>query len=298
MGVKRVAAVTLATLLAVGPVYPATSGAVLKASVTSASGRPLKGVELRLVNLDTGRLTMAGSDASGTLTAELPPGLYSLDTSASGHTLLRGPRVVSLAPGQLLTASLAFAVAAQAPQAGGVTVNHDPIACIIAGQYPQFDASIRPADQLATTRIYFKSPLSDFYYVEMTPGWQGRLPRPTLQASPMTYYIEALGRNGQGARTADFGVRVVSDEKECGGKKVAPIVPTGPSAVFTAAGNIVAAPPGFLAAGGAFAAAGAAGGGGILGLGTTMSLILGGVLLGGVIFTITQVTGEPASPSR
>ena len=79
--------------------------------------------------------------------------------------------------------------AAQAPSAGGLQVNVNPTqACILAGQYPQFQGTIVPMDGVTRSRLFFHSALApDFYYVEavLEGGlYVARLPRPRLEAGP------------------------------------------------------------------------------------------------------------------
>lgn len=135
---ERILAMSVAAALAVGPVSAAPPLALLKASITSASGLPLPGLELGLVSLDTGRRVSGATNASGVFATELPPGLYSLDTIGSGYTLLRGPRVVSLAPGQVLATTMALATPQEPtdpPPAGGAEGDKkdNKTAMIVAG---------------------------------------------------------------------------------------------------------------------------------------------------------------------
>ena len=76
------------------------------------------------------------------------------------------------------------------------------IGCMIAGQFPMLNARIEPAASVARARAYFKSSQSpNWYYVEMVPadggGFSGKLPRPKVEATPVTYYIQAT--------TTEFG---------------------------------------------------------------------------------------------
>ncbi len=295
---RQFASVILVTLLAAGPVHSATPMGVLKASVSSASGKPMADVQMRLISLDTGRTINAATNSAGLVAAELTPGLYTVN-SASGYPQVSGPRVVSLTPGAVLSAALSFATPEQAP-AVTAALTIDPPGCLVAGTYPRFEAVLTPADPTGKARLYFKGAGStELFYVDMVPGagnYLGTLPRPTVKASPITFYVEVIGANGT-TRTAESQAVVVEKELECAGRKLAPVAASGPATAIGATG--VAGLPAGFGAGAAIggAAAGAAAGGGILGLGTTTALIIGGgILAGGVILVANN--NNNASPSK
>jgi hypothetical protein len=133
--------------------------------------------------------------------------------------------------------------------------------------------------------VYFKSALgSAYYFVEMTQApatasqldgaklassqvsrtmlaaaaqagggsvkFVGKLPKPKLEASPITYYIQATTTEFGESQTAEYQAQVVADESECPeGLKVAPIGPAGAVTVFSATTAAVAVPVGFAAGG-------------------------------------------------
>jgi hypothetical protein len=202
---------------------------------------------------------------------------------------------------------------APAPPPAPVTLSvaHSPVSCMVAGTNPQIEAGITPDAQVQAGRVYFKSALGDsYYYVEMVPGgvqYVGVLPKPRVDAGPVTYYVEGIGRDYAQSQTPEQQAIVVEKKEDCGDKPVAGLGPADPVRVFSVTGG-TALPPGFsgvssvVAAGtgaGATAAAGAAAAGG--GLSTTTLLIAGGAVAVGVGTVVIATGGNenpPASPSR
>lgn len=263
--VRRLATVTLAALMAAGPALPAQSPAVFRASVTAVGGEAVSGLGIRLVNLDDGRVVAASTDASGRLSTELEPGTYVLDTAGSGRTLLGGQRVVSLASGQVYTAALSLGAPGAAP-GSGLTVNHDPLGCLLADSFSQVEAQVLPADRPVQVRVVFRTPpANESLYVDMAPVtdgvYRGTLPKFTAANSPVTYWIEASAADGGKARTAEVSASVVSGRGGCA--RMATVVPAGPAA-------------------GLHVGAAAAASGGVLGLSSTTALLVGGVVAVGV----------------
>jgi hypothetical protein len=197
---------------------------------------------------------------------------------------------------------------APAPAPVTLSVAHSPVSCMVAGTNPQIEAGISPADQVQAGRVYFKSALGDsFYYVEMAPGggqYVGVLPKPRVDAGPITYYVEGVGRDYAQSQTPEQQAIVVEKKEDCGDKPLAGLGPADPVRVFSVTGG-TALPAGFsgvssvVAAGTGAAAAGAAAAGG--GLSTTTLLIAGGAVAVGVGTVVIATGGNenpPASPSR
>lgn len=296
--IRQVASVVLVTLMAAGPVHAAAPVTMLKASVSTASGKPLSGVQMRVVSLDTGRTISAATSSAGLVAAELAPGLYTVN-AVGGYQQVAGPRVVSLASGEVLSAALAFAAPEPVQGATPPTVTVDVPGCLVANQFPRIDTVITPADKVVKARLYFKGGLSpEVFYVDMVPGignFAGTLPRPTVKASPITMYVEVTGADFGQTRTVEYQSVVVERAADCKGK-LAAIVPTGPATALSATG--AAGLPAGFAAGAAVTGGVAAGAtaGGILGMGTTTALIVGGgIVAGGLI--IAGTTGN-SSPSK
>lgn len=196
---------------------------------------------------------------------------------------------------------------APGPQTYG-NITWDPPGCLVAGQFPLIEATIEPAASIARARVYFKSALSPaYYFVEMTlqpasasqmggtklassqisgtllgaaqppgaPGggkFVGKLPKPKLEASPVTVYAFAIKTDGVESQTGEVEMMVVADESECPeGVKVAPIGPAGAVVVFSGSSALVTVPVGFAAGGLAIAG------------GTLAAVLLGaGAVAGGI----------------
>lgn len=107
MSPKKAFAAALVTLLAVPPVLPAAPLATLNGTVTSVTGKPAAQLDLELVSLDNGRVARVQTDATGAFKAGLEPGLYSVTPARRAYSVVRGPRVVSLAAGTAISAELA-----------------------------------------------------------------------------------------------------------------------------------------------------------------------------------------------
>ena len=156
---------------------------------------------------------------------------------------------------------------------------------MIAGQFPLVNAGIEPAASVARARVYFKSSQSpNWYYVEMMPGetggFSGKLPRPRIEASPVTYYIQATTTEFGDAQIGEIESIVVNDAGECEDKAIAPIGPPGEVTVFSAATGAAIAPAGFAA------------GGLALTLGT-IALVIGGAAAAGITAAVTVFNPEP-----
>lgn len=172
-----------------------------------------------------------------------------------------------------------------------VVIDHDAVNCMVANEYPRLDAALSPLDRVANARIYFKSNKSPFYYVMMEPrggSLSGRLPRPRLDAGPITYYIEGFTTGGGSVQTEEFSSLVVRDAQECK-TRVAPIAPGGPVTVFGASGAV----PGFLGViSGAAPAAGVAAGGA-----STAAVVGTGAVFAGLTSALFLTPGN-SSPSQ
>ena len=125
--------------------------------------------------------------------------------------------------------------------------------CFVAGEFPLLDAGIEPIASVARARVYFKGAAgTSFYYVEMsqeTGRYFGKLPRPRVEASPITYYVQSTTTEFDESQTREIEAIVVKDKVECGDRKVAAFGPAGPVTVFSAStGASILAPAGFAAA--------------------------------------------------
>jgi hypothetical protein len=333
--VRRGLAVVLAGLLTAPPVGSSASLGVVRGVVTT-SGRPLSGVTVALIDVDSGRVERTTSADTGAFEAKLAPGQYVVTTEGqAGLSVGQGPGIIPVSAGQTVQAHIELVAVnlppaqeppplagaapvppAEAPPAalpeskslspveaappssapleqqagtpGAPVINHEPVACFVVGEFPLLDARIEPTSSVARARVYFKSALgTSYYFVEMTATegvFQGKLPRPRIEASPIEYYIQATTAEFVEAQTPQVSARVVEKAEDCEGK-VAAYGPSGPVQVFSAATGAALNPAGF-AAGGIGIAAG------------TLALILGGAAAAGIAAAVTVFNPSPTpSPS-
>jgi hypothetical protein len=314
----RAVAACLATLLTVPqPGVLAAPSGTIEGAVT-LQNRPLRGATLAFVNLTYGSIHRAVSDGSGHFTAQVPPGQYAVTTeTGAGLVVDAAPASIVVDGGRSVVADIGLLAvpgamlqepppleqgpeAAQDPAAQlppislppaptepvtATTILHDAIGCMIAGQFPLVNARIEPSAGVARARVYFRSVQSpDWFYVEMGPleggGFSGKLPRPKLEASPVTYYIQATTTEFGDAQIAEIQSIVVQDAAECEERAIAPIGGPGEVTVFSAATGAAIAPAGFAAGGIALTAA-------------TIALIIGGAAAAGITAAVTVFNPEP-----
>ncbi len=185
--------------------------------------------------------------------------------------------------------ALALCVVGAGPlSAQAVSIQHDDVSCLVAGQYPEIRACFDPTENVARARVYFrKGGTRDWYYVAMTPDaacFKGVLPRPRGSIGHIDYYVAATDQQFTETRTEEYLPTVVKKESDCDGL-VAPYVGTATVVVGALSGATV--PAGFV-------------GGGILGLGVSTGAMAGvvgaGVVGGAVIAGTGGETETPATP--
>lgn len=285
---KRVVAVVVSALVAVGPLASAPSLGTIEGAVT-VDGRALQGVPLALVEVESGDVLRTRSQGGGSFVVQVRPGRYILTTEGqAGLVVSEAPTVVSVEAGRVASTRvdlLALPSALfQGADDGAVSIGHDPIGCFIAGQFPLIPSVIMPAENVARARVYFRAARgTEFFYIEMAPdpsgGFTGKLPRPTLEASPITYYVEATTTDFAETRTAEIEAIVVEDELDCD-DTVAGIGPPGEVTVFSAATGTAVTPVGFAAGGLALAAG-------------TIAIIAGGAAAAGITAATTVFNPDP-----
>jgi len=307
---RRASHVALALCMALPagslPAAPA-SGTIQ--GVVRLEGRPVSGVTVAFIELQSGSIVRAVSSGDGAFSTAAPIGEYAVTTeSQAGLAVGQAPVKVAVADGRVASAEVelvavasamlqdpaagapaaqaasgalpdaqappapvdlqAPAADAQTPPAGdpqapaaqpfaetsgtGAQIQFEPVTCFIAGEFPLLDTSIEPVASVARARVYFKGAAGDaFYYVEMTQDqgrYFGKLPRPQLAASPITYYVQSTTTEFEESQTQEIEALVVQDKAECGDRKVAAIGPAGAVTVFSAAtGASILAPAGFAA---------------------------------------------------
>jgi hypothetical protein len=286
---RRALAVALAVLLALplGPVASALAAGRI-AGVVRLEGRPVAGVTVAFIDLQSGAVVRATSGENGAFEVEAPSGEYAATIeSQAGLAVGQAPVRVAVTenmvasaevdlvpvasavleePGAGAAGAAAAGVAlsateAQAPPVGpvfaettgsGAAIQFEPVTCFVAGEFPLLDAAIEPLASVARARVYFKGAGGDaFFYVEMTEEtgrYFGKLPRPRVEASPITYYLQSTTTEFEESQTREIEAIVVADKDECGDRKIAAFGPSGAVTVFSASTGTVAAPVGFAAA--------------------------------------------------
>jgi len=283
---RRAAVVVILTLVAIPPCQLAAAPAsgVIQGIVT-LGGRALAHAQIALVNADSGVVRRITSGPDGRFESTVAPGRYVMTTEGrAGLVVTRAPRLVTVVPAKVASASLellalpsavyrqdveptASAPSAPAePQAApapaqptvseppvvGARIEHDPIGCFVAGEFPLLEGKIEPAASVARARAYFKGARGDdFFYVEgvATEGqFTWKLPRPTIAASPITYYLWAATTELDESRTPEIDAIVVNEPSECPeDRKLAAIGPPGEVTIFSASTGTVMVPAGFAA---------------------------------------------------
>jgi hypothetical protein len=113
--VRRGFAVVLAALLTAPPLGSSASLGVVRGVVTT-SGRPLSGVTVALIDVDSGRVQRTTSEASGAFEARLSPGQYVVTTEGrAGLSVGQGPGIIPVSAGQTTQARIEL-VAVNLPQ--------------------------------------------------------------------------------------------------------------------------------------------------------------------------------------
>src|SRR6185436_13953813 len=89
--------------------------------------------------------------------------LSSLPPDAKGDEVVQRPR--------LMPVSALFLLFPSVTMAQGITIQHDPIGCVVAGRFPKITACFAPAASVARARVYFKAETGpDWYWVEFPTG--------------------------------------------------------------------------------------------------------------------------------
>jgi hypothetical protein len=288
---RRAAHVFLALLLAlpVGEVRSAPATGTIQ-GVVRLEGRPVSGVTVAFIELQSGSVVRAVSSGNGAFSTVAPTGEYAVTTeSQAGLAVGQAPVKVAVADGGVSSADVQLVAVASAiaqdaavapppqdpaapavdpqvpadPQAPagpvfaatsgtGAQILFEPVTCFVAGEFPLLDSGIEPVASVARARVYFKGAVGDaFYFIEMTQEqgrFFGKLPRPQVEASPVTYYLQSTTTEFEESQSQEIEAIVVVDKAECGDRKVAAIGPAGAVTIFSAAtGASIIAPAGFAA---------------------------------------------------
>jgi len=324
---RRATALLLATLLAVLPAGDLRSAPIAGSiqGVVRMEGRPLSGVTVAFIELQSGAVVRATSGADGTFTASAPAVEYAVTTeSQAGLTVGQAPVRVAVADGRMATADVELvavpaavlqepapegqvpvpppaippaegqaptAVAAGAALAetteAKTQILFEPVTCFVAGEFPLLDAGMEPIASVARGRVYFRGAGGDaFYYVEMSQEqgrFFGKLPRPRVEASPITYYLQSTTTEFEESQTSEIEAIVVQDKDECGDRVVAAFGPPGAITIFSATTGASVAPVGFAAAASGLVAG-------------AVALIAGGAAAAGIVGGVVVGPGTGATP--
>jgi len=287
---RRVVAAILIGLITASPLFSAPPLSAVTGAVRLANGSPVPaGLEVRLVQLETGKVTAVRPDPSGRFETTVDPGLYGFDVGKEGYEIVSGPHVVAALPGGTLTAALALATVPTSPAvSSGPRIVHDAVGCMAAQENPEIEAVIEPAVDVTKPRVYFHAARdTEFHYVDMMPE-VGRfvacLPAPREGSGPITYYVSATS-DGVESRIADIEAEVIGRSSACpAGRRMAVVCPcAAPVAAFV--NGVPSTPLGFEAGSQAAGIASTA-----IKIGAAIGVVGIGLLLGD--------NGTPASPSR
>jgi hypothetical protein len=288
---RRVTTGFLAFVLAfpAGDLRSATVSGTIQ-GVVRMEGRPLSGVTVAFIELQSGAVVRATSREDGAFSTAAPAGEYAVTTeSQAGLAVGQAPVRVAVTEGRVAAADVELVAIASAlpqeppaegktpaqeppaegqvpaadPQApagpvwaetsgAGAQIRFEPVTCFVAGEFPLLDAGIEPIASVARARVYFKGAAGEaFYYVEMGQDqgrYFGKLPRPRVEASPITYYVQSTTTEFEESQTREIDAIVVADKDECGDRKVAAFGPPGAITIFSAStGASILAPAGFAA---------------------------------------------------
>jgi hypothetical protein len=135
--------------------------------------------------------------------------------------------------------------------------------------------------------VYFKGAGGGaFYYVEMSQDqgrFFGKLPRPRVEASPITYYLQSTTTEFEESQTREIEALVVQNKDDCGDRKVAAFGPPGAITIFSASTGASVAPVGFAAAASGLVAG-------------LVAVIAGGAAAAGIVGGVVVGPGPGATP--
>jgi hypothetical protein len=173
------------------------------------------------------------------------------------------------------------------PAVSGMAIEHEGVACVVAGRFTRIAARAEPADRVARARVYFRAAGHPaWYHVAMVPaqaGLAGILPKARKDTTRVEYYVEVLGRDLGEGRTREYAPPVVADPGGCSRTLAAAFLTAAKVAVGSPPGA-PPLPPGFEPAGVVAEGASTTAGGAEKRFPRTALLIGGGaVVVGGVV---------------
>lgn len=103
----------------------------------------------------------------------------------------------------------------------GLQIEHTPPSCLLAGRVPRLVACLVPRSSKAALRVFFRAEGQGEAYSSAlrsdVPCYSALLPRPSGTSARVSYWFEAQAP-GQGARSADYEVAVVTEAAACPGR--------------------------------------------------------------------------------
>lgn len=133
--------------------------------------------------------------------------------------------------------------------AAGPAIDHKPVECIVAGQFPRLDACFEPQGELSRARVHFRAhDTTHWYFVDMAAAGGCRsvlLPKPLPSTRAIDYYVTALGRSFDETRTSDYTPRVVAREGDCDRDLLVAAGVGAGTVLLGAVAGAAATPPGF-----------------------------------------------------
>jgi hypothetical protein len=152
-----------------------------------------------------------------------------LDTKTEGFVSRRlvevtpGPAAPPAAPGTR-TQAPAAPPAARA-EGAPVSIDHRDVGCVVAGQYPKFEACFSPDESVGRGRVLFRAAATDpWYYVDMSREgacYSAILPKPKPQLKTFEYFVDVMDKafaeshKPERAPEQSFAPRVVNKQEDC-----------------------------------------------------------------------------------
>lgn len=167
----------------------------------------------------------------------------------------------------LILGGQAASAAGGPPGEAQLAIVHSAAECVLAERFPQLEACVSPAAQVAQVRVFFRTAQDpSYYFVDLKPAGEcfaGALPKPSRDLGAFSYYIQALDTALARRATGEFSSKVVADPDQCGERRLTPYLPLASVVVGALTPGGAAVPAGFLldgvvVAAGAPAAAGTA----------------------------------------
>jgi hypothetical protein len=184
--------------------------------------------------------------------------------------------------------------------AAGPAIEHRAVSCIVAGAFPRLDACFVPADDLSRARVHFRADGTEhWYFVDMAAAGGCRsvlLPKPLGSTKAIDYYVSALGRTFDEARTSEYTPRVVPREGDCDRDLLVAGTASAATVLLGAVAGAAATPPGFSSEGIVAAPASGGSSGGSGGGGGGAGVLLGLAAVGGGGYFLYKQLSDDETP--